>query len=712
MGTDWTWGQALKAFAATGQKVTDSSEIGTNSGPSWFVASMSDGGVSADASQSFDPHYDVWWSFNYVLPEARSEEYGGSDRAYVLGINMDWATLDSSGGPLYRFFHQAEEILSPLSGTLKGNEFVSLGSFDTASNTARWLEGRIQAAKELIDSWARTIDNDDSNWQGSSAGVFRAVLEGHAKELERLRTEMINPRDFTGDIDQARVQLHQTLAGLQEAFGNWYNDRLAAPVNATHDALQEAMQGVSITFDGQTPKVTGSKYGDPATQEFWDQVQSRAKEMWLTNVRTKLDEPAQTHMQALERSYGSTTAAIPEALSPLRLKLPHAVNPLGGPNKGGGGDQNLASLLNKNKTGDGSPPDLKQFNAETGTGVGGGIGGGDTGGGAGGGTGIGGGTGADVKPPSVDDIKQQFAQQNGGGVGGGQDGKGGDQHGQLPPGGFVPPPPPKVGSFSSGVADKNGGKDGLTPGSAKSPLVGANGEPLKDKNGKALSVPYGSKINADGTVTRPDGKLATDSAGHKITGVPPGAKITSPAGMGTGNGTGNSLAHQEFNANKKLAEYLQKPPGSNGPGGGTPPPPLPNSLKTFSGGGMGGGLGGGAGGGAGEGPIARNLARTGNDFLRTNTGMSPTALRNGGSVPPSEELPPGGGRGGGRVLSEATAGGRNTSSGSPMVPPMGGGGGAGGGGQGEQGRQRQTWIDEDEEVWGTDEGTTPGVIGR
>jgi hypothetical protein len=40
---------------------------------------------------------------------------------------------------------------------------------------------------------------------------------------------------------------------------------------------------------------------------------------------------------------------------------------------------------------------------------------------------------------------------------------------------------------------------------------------------------------------------------------------------------------------------------------------------------------------------------------------------------------------------------------------MGGAGPAGGGQGGE--RPRQTWLDEDEDVWGTAEVGTPGVIG-
>uniref|UniRef100_A0AAU2K1W2 AAWKG family protein n=1 Tax=Streptomyces sp. NBC_00049 TaxID=2903617 RepID=A0AAU2K1W2_9ACTN len=53
-----------------------------------------------------------------------------------------------------------------------------------------------------------------------------------------------------------------------------------------------------------------------------------------------------------------------------------------------------------------------------------------------------------------------------------------------------------------------------------------------------------------------------------------------------------------------------------------------------------------------------------------------------------------------------------TSGGMPMMPPMGGG--MGGGGQSTQSdeRERATWVSEDEDVWGTDEGGVSAVIGR
>ncbi|MER5276853.1 AAWKG family protein [Streptomyces sp. NPDC002809] len=53
----------------------------------------------------------------------------------------------------------------------------------------------------------------------------------------------------------------------------------------------------------------------------------------------------------------------------------------------------------------------------------------------------------------------------------------------------------------------------------------------------------------------------------------------------------------------------------------------------------------------------------------------------------------------------------SSSGGTPMMPPMGGAGGMSGGTQSDE-RERHTWVSEDEDVWGTDEGGVAGVIGR
>lgn len=61
-------------------------------------------------------------------------------------------------------------------------------------------------------------------------------------------------------------------------------------------------------------------------------------------------------------------------------------------------------------------------------------------------------------------------------------------------------------------------------------------------------------------------------------------------------------------------------------------------------------------------------------------------------------------------------GAQSTSSSTPFMPPMSGGpmGGGGPGGQETQSgdRERTTWLAEEEDVWGTDEGGAPQALGR
>ncbi len=74
---------------------------------------------------------------------------------------------------------------------------------------------------------------------------------------------------------------------------------------------------------------------------------------------------------------------------------------------------------------------------------------------------------------------------------------------------------------------------------------------------------------------------------------------------------------------------------------------------------------------------------------------------------------PGGNSGGGdfRLAGEANqAGGMPMMP--PMMPPMGGMGGGGGGGGGKGERERETWLSEDEKVWGAASLVGSGVIGR
>ncbi|WP_158104763.1 AAWKG family protein [Streptomyces milbemycinicus] len=60
----------------------------------------------------------------------------------------------------------------------------------------------------------------------------------------------------------------------------------------------------------------------------------------------------------------------------------------------------------------------------------------------------------------------------------------------------------------------------------------------------------------------------------------------------------------------------------------------------------------------------------------------------------------------------ARSGGMSTAGGMPFAPPMGGGMGGGQPQTQSSDRERAAWLEEDEDVWGTDEGGAPAVIGR
>ncbi|MFF3653272.1 AAWKG family protein [Streptomyces sp. NPDC002181] len=63
-------------------------------------------------------------------------------------------------------------------------------------------------------------------------------------------------------------------------------------------------------------------------------------------------------------------------------------------------------------------------------------------------------------------------------------------------------------------------------------------------------------------------------------------------------------------------------------------------------------------------------------------------------------------------LAAAQRGGTATSGGSPFMPPMGGQGGGGGQQTESSDRERDSWVAEDDDVWGTDEGGAPAALGR
>ncbi|MFE8971268.1 AAWKG family protein [Streptomyces albogriseolus] len=170
---------------------------------------------------------------------------------------------------------------------------------------------------------------------------------------------------------------------------------------------------------------------------------------------------------------------------------------------------------------------------------------------------------------------------------------------------------------------------------------------------------------------------------------PPDLSAHGGGSTGSAGSTYSSVFDDNLYNQDDLASALGRPQGSDalagasGDGTGTgagSPGMYPPMMR---------GAGGDAGGNSGE---------------RTRTVIEPTVGRSGRTTAAQtvddEEH---------RVVPRST----QTSSSMPFMPPMGGMGGAGERPQTESGdRERTTWLAEDEDVWGTDEGGAPQALGR
>ncbi|MEU9507017.1 pentapeptide repeat-containing protein [Micromonospora sp. NPDC048170] len=150
-------------------------------------------------------------------------------------------------------------------------------------------------------------------------------------------------------------------------------------------------------------------------------------------------------------------------------------------------------------------------------------------------------------------------------------------------------------------------------------------------------------------------------------------------------------------------------PALGGGGGG-----MPSTSGLGAGGGLGsgGGLGGGGvipGGGSLGRPVSPNMGPMmggGAAGAGRNGGRGGGKLGAGGMAPMMGGAAGGGGRGGGRA-GAAGAGAKGVGAG---ARGFGGMAGAGGAGYGEEETPRNTWLEEDDDVWGADGGGTPGIL--
>ncbi|MDH6116812.1 hypothetical protein ABH930_000231 [Kitasatospora sp. GAS204A] len=706
----------------------------------------------------------LWSTFDACLWVPYLDGFGQNWWYTFVGIKMNYPAFDT-GSAFSNFYQQPGQVLTDLLWGGAQNDTTSVWSFDAASQMIGNFDSWLVGWQQTIQGWRDTVGDPSSDWQGTAANEFRMVLDGLAGEFSSLHDQLNMQGSLAQPLQDVRSQLGATHRALWDTYNQWLATDLAYPANCFKWVLGvgpgQPMNGVkaniqydsygyplqvSITtpygtvvdspklYDDGTPVYSNVMQDSNPNQAFWDNVRNAAMQKWLLNLQTTLDVGAGNAMSDFDKVIQTLMDKIPTNITPAPKNIPLPQSP-------SNSNINSNSNLNPNLDSNSLP------NSNSGL-----PGGGSPGGGLPGGP------------------NSKNSKNSGSGLPGGL------------PGSNSKNSVPNLNKNSNGLPNPNSTHNpnlnpNLNPNANPNsngdvPLLGPNGQPLKDKHGNpimvppgstigkngelygpdghpymigghpyfppkgskvgtqqqqqnpnansdALKVPAGSKINADGTVTGPDGKLLTDSNGNKIV-LGQGDTISHDGSVLDSSGNPVSQSSQLL-ADEEAAMSSNHPSQQQGGWNDFNNTPLPQSgPPQFD---------------TSNIPASTPLPTTGG----AGSGFNPQqVLNNGGLLTPDQtkaaqqaaalnpdQVP--GGQNPGRSTSSAassldpsqSSGGPSTptptqSQQPPMMPPMGGMGGMGAGGAGGQGqeRQRTTWLSEDEETWGTESTAVDGVIGR
>ena len=617
---------------------------------------------------------------------------------YYYGVNLNNDAIDAWN----HAFTAIDEMMPDVARGKRGSmDLQTLRDLEMQIKLfAVWSDG----TGDGINSWARALDSDDSSFRGKAASLIQWRLKANGDGLvdthEQLTTR--HGRPIADAVKDAGDELQTWTTTMSSAWTNatsqglkfllW--NKVADEINAIHQYIVDSglqLGTPNYRLNAFGPFVDlGKKYikdalshypkGDLTAASTWQSIGTSINESVVAQLKSLLDVPAQGAMGSLAPKYILATSALVEITAPPKETPPT-------PDPGGNND------IPPPPDGSGNPPPPPpggSGNVPPPPGGDGGGGGNDIpppggdgggngdlnipGGGDGGGNGNVPGGGGDLPPPGDGSAGINGLGVPGGGDGGGGPGTDGPPGGADPAGGggaFLPFAPPggagtngngpggngSIGPGGDGAFEEPGGGDGV---------IGA--PPGGDGGGNGSLLPPGAGDSR--TVTPPgggaDGKGGGAGAGGGF-GADPGKGFDAGGGVGAGAGAGGG------------GLGLGSGPGGLGGAGGL-------GAGRDGLGGLGGGLGGGPGSGVGLG--GGSGAGSGGGLF----GGVPSQLT-GGS--PGANGAPGTSGGAGGV---------------PFFPPMMGGQGAGG--EKPQERERQTWLSEDEEIWGTSVSVGSGVIGR
>ncbi|MCM4084242.1 WXG100 family type VII secretion target [Paractinoplanes hotanensis] len=697
--------------------------------------------------------------FRFVQRLGPQDDFGDYPIRIVEG-RIDWFVGAKDDSPHEHFWNGFHNSARDALNQIPDSSPLSPRSFHTAAesmyNLAMWLD---QATGEL-QAEINNLDGGSSGFEGAAAHAFRESLLSMRRDMLALRQDLESSRNWPQMLHENGDRAEWFWRDMRASWSNWIGNTGNQPNGMISQALTQirnhVVGGDPFTDNGGNWNISIDVGGGPKSYDFsqdnaFEQLNMEMHAVFQTRI-AELDRWATIHVGNIRGSFEDTASNL---LDPKVAPPPTPNGNVPPPNVGGGGG---GGDLGLGDGGGGGGGDLGL--GDGGGGGGGDLGLGDGGGGGGGDLGLGdggGGGGGDLglRDGSGGSGGGDLGLGDGSGGGGGDLGLGagagggsGDLELEAGGGGLGPgigggAAPPPAGGFGGGDLGSGSGAEiglvgaggsaggsggvigggfGIMPGLGGLALPGGGG-PGKDpeKPGNGLPGAIGGDFGETPSTIDPDGLPGSAGSVPGAAGGSPGSQDTPPGfagGVGIGElpvlpGAGAG-AGGVVGGGAGIGDLPGLPGGAPGPGG------------DFSGGAPAGDdFGEGWPGGSWQ--SGGSSAVPGGGMQVGALGPAPMPADGGGGASTGGggwDAEPGAGPAmsglvagaAGGVLAAGAAGAAGPmAGGSPgfMPPMMGGmGGGAGGGGQQEKDRERRTWLAEDEEVWGTDPGVTPSVIGR
>jgi hypothetical protein len=597
----------------------------------------------------------------------KKTKQGQYDKFFIVKGRVDWFEGDPSPRTIFDKF-----VAGSLTAVFDTASKLDPQSYRNASATmdsiGAWIDTTVKDLKTRRDD----LGTEASGFKGSSAQAFSELIYRFSAELTRLELDMNTKRKWATMLKEVADRADEFVTGLRNGWNAYAGHAGRDPTSmilrilqqlADHcDALNRTQE--SSNWSKQSPTwIIPLSFGRIASRNYDVMVDFPKIDQ---DLHSEFADAVSTLDTEMRRVFGPLRDAL-YAISVDLIGVTPFVPPPSQISSGAGG---LGGGGGGSKIPGGAGGGIK-----TPGGAGGGI---KTPGGAGGGIKIPGGAGGGIKTPgglgSGGGIKTP-------GLGGGSSGSG------LPGGGLDLG---ALGGGSTGGRGLDSGSGGLGGGTGSGGGLGGG------LGGGGL----GGGLPGTGSGGKPGSGLGGG-------GVKPGSGL---GGAGTKPGSGVTLPQPGGSSGPDLDDFTGGKPSGVGPSGGNgasalEPGKLPSGGSGFSTydpadrdatgnsgfatGGLGGLAGGLTAGGAAAGGPA--LGGAGTDEVGVGSVLgAPTAGTNAVLGAP------------------AGADGNGMGGYPPYMPPMNGMGGN----QQEKERERSTWLDEEEEVWGIGSELVPSVIGR